>query len=125
MSVEHPERIRRDQRLRVSADFARLKAEGRPFRGPLCVLVTLAVPGERTRVAFIASRRSVGGAVQRNRARRRMREVVRRRWPRVNREGLLILFVASRRVLTAPAPELSAEIERLLLASGAMASEGR
>ena len=120
MSVEHPERIRRDQRMRASADFTRLKAEGKPYRGPLCVLVTLPVPGERTRVAFIASRRSVGGAVQRNRARRRMREVVRRRWPRVARVGLLILFVATRRVLTAPAAELAAEIERLMTTSGAM-----
>jgi len=125
MSVEHPERIGRDQHLRAARDFARLKAEGQAFRGPLCVLVSLPSPGERTRVAFIASRRSVGGAVQRNRARRRMRELVRRRWPRVAREGMLLLFVASKRVLTAPSRDLAAEIERQLVAAGAMAAAER
>ena len=78
-------------------------------------------PGEVTRVSFVASKRSVGGAVQRNRARRRLREIVRRRWLRVPSAGYLLMFVAMRGVLTAPHQELASDVERVLAAAGALA----
>jgi ribonuclease P protein component len=74
-----------------------------------------------TLVGWIASKRGVGGAVQRNRARRRIREIVRRRWPRVPHTGFLLVFIASRAILTSPHQQLATEIERLLAQAGALA----
>jgi len=110
--------------MRSAREFARLKAAGKPLRGRFCLLVTLADPGEPTRIGFIASRRGVGGAVQRNRARRRLREIVRRRWPRIPRTGFSLLFVAQRDVLTASHQELASEVERLLASAGALGPIG-
>lgn len=109
-----PERIPPEGRLRSTVDFARLRAEGRPLRGEHCLVVVLECPGEPGKVAFVASRKGVGGAVQRNRARRRLREIVRRRWPTLAPEGRWMMFVAHRSVLTAPHLALVADVERLL-----------
>jgi ribonuclease P protein component len=123
MSQKPAERIPGDRRLRSQADFARLKAGGRAYRGIHCLLVAETCPGEPTKVAFVASKKGVGGAVQRNRARRRLREIVRRRWPRVAREGTRMMFVAFRSALTAPHAELVADVERLLGAAGVLLPE--
>ncbi|TVP67710.1 MAG: ribonuclease P protein component [Nitriliruptor sp.] len=72
--------------------------------------------GDRARVAVIASRR-VGGAVQRNRAKRRLRELV-RHLP-LRREVDLVL-VARRRCVDAPFAELGAELEELCTALGVL-----
>jgi len=63
-------------RLRRSADLKRVREQGRSRRHPLVVLVIQPNGLAVSRFAFIASRR-VGNAVQRNRARRLLREVIR------------------------------------------------
>jgi ribonuclease P protein component len=108
------ERIPEANRLRLAAEFARIRAEGRAIRGAHCLVVALEAPGAPRKVAFVASRRGVGGAVQRNRARRRLREIVRRRWRTVRKEGLWLMFVAHRSVLEAPHGALVSDVERLL-----------
>jgi ribonuclease P protein component len=120
MNRKHRERIDPVHRLRSGTDHARVKASSVPLRGRFCLLLVLACPGEPTRVGFIASRKAVGGAVQRNRARRRMREIVRRRWPRMQREGYWITFIAFRSVLAARHEDLATDIERLLAQAGAL-----
>jgi ribonuclease P protein component len=115
------ERLLPRHRLRASADFGVLRAEGVAFRGAFCLLVTLPSPGEPTRVGFIASRRGVGGAVERNRARRRLREIVRRRWIRLPATGVLLLFVASRLTPTVAHQDLASDVERVLGAAGLLA----
>src|SRR6516164_3706748 len=121
VSTERRERLSRDHRLRSSLEIARTKSDGRPYRGEWCTLLALARPGEPSRVGFIASKRGVGGAVQRNRARRRLREIVRRRWVRVPPEGFMLVFIASRRTLDAPHQALATEVETLLAHAGALA----
>jgi ribonuclease P protein component len=121
MSSGHPERLGRNHRLRFSREFALIKTAGRPLRGRNCLLLVLAQPGEPTRVGFIASGKGVGGAVQRNRARRRLREIVRRRWPRIPHTGCWLVLIASRSTLTASHEELVSEVERLLAGAGALA----
>jgi ribonuclease P protein component len=60
-------------RLRRRAEFLRVAAEGRKFAAPGLVVQALrAGPDGSTRVGFTVSRK-VGGAVARNRARRRLR----------------------------------------------------
>jgi ribonuclease P protein component len=114
------ERIHARHRLVAAADFAVLRADGVPFRGAHCLLVAVLRPGEVTRVGFVASKRGVGGAVVRNRARRRLREIVRRRWPRVPDTGFLLMFVAHRSAPTVAHQDLASDVERVLTAAGAL-----
>ncbi|MFI5371231.1 MAG: ribonuclease P protein component [Candidatus Eisenbacteria bacterium] len=115
------ERIDRPHRLTTTRDWARMRGGGNATRGRHVLVVTVPVPGDPTRVGFVASRRGVGNAVQRNRARRRIREIVRRRWDRMPHEGLLIMLVASRTALTAAHQDLASDIERVLITAGALA----
>jgi ribonuclease P protein component len=121
MIPSHPERLGRDNHLRSVTHFAAVKARGTVYRGRHCLLVVLENPGGVTRVGFVASRKGVGGAVQRNRARRRLREIVRRRWPRVPSTGYWMMFVAFRSALVAPHQDLASDVERLLAGAGALA----
>jgi ribonuclease P protein component len=114
------ERLHERHHMR-SADFATVRQQGVAYRGRCCLLLALPAPGEVTRVGWIASKRGVGGAVQRNRARRRLREIVRRRWTRVPHHGFLLVFIASRASLTAPHQEMATEVESLLAHAGALA----
>jgi ribonuclease P protein component len=90
------------------------------FRGKFCLLLVLARPGELTRFGFITSRRSLGCAVRRNRGRRRLREIVRRRFPRMPQQGYWIVVIAYRAVLDAGHQELASEVEQLLAQAGAL-----
>ena len=67
------------KRLTSKADFTRIREQGRVFRGSL---LAIGVIDDATtigfRAGFITSRR-LGNAVQRNRVRRRLREIVRKR----------------------------------------------
>jgi ribonuclease P protein component len=69
----------RARRLTRSAEFSRVKSDGRAHRGALLTLGVLETgAAEPARVGFVTSRR-VGGAVVRNRVRRRLREIFRQR----------------------------------------------
>lgn len=114
------ERLASQHRMRRGADFATVRGSGKAHRGRFCLLLALLQAGEVTRVGFIASKRGVGGAVQRNRARRRLKEIVRRRWPRMPHHGFLLVFIASRAILTVPHQELATEVEKLLADAGAL-----
>lgn len=121
MTSKHPERLPAAHHLRSARDYAAIKESGTAFRGRLCLLLALARPGEVTRIGFISSKRGVGIAVARNRSRRRLREIVRRRWPRVPHTGFLLVFIASRATPTAPHQALASEVEHLLATAGALA----
>ena len=112
------------QRVRTSPEYAEVKARGVPLRGRHLLLVALAKPGETTRVGIIASKKGVGGAVQRNRARRRLREIVRLRWPRVPETGYWLVLIAYRSTLTAEHQDLANDVEHVLAAAGALAPIG-
>jgi len=109
-------------RMRHAAEFEAAKQHGTAWRGRHCVLVALEIPGEPTRLGVVASRRGVGEAVQRNRARRRLREIVRRRWPRLPHNGWLIMLVAYRSAVTAPHEELVGDVMSLLAQAGIVAA---
>ena len=120
MTLARGERLAAPHRLRTGTDYAAVRESGTAHRGRLALLLALERPGETSRVGFIASRRGVGGAVQRNRARRRLREIVRRRWVRVPPEGYLLVFIASRSTLRAPHQDLATEVEGLLERAGVL-----
>ncbi len=120
-SDERRERLTPEHRLTTPQQHAAVREAGVAYRGRYCLMLDLARPGEPTRFGFIASRRGVGGAVQRNRARRRLRELVRRRWPRLAERGHWVEFIALRAVLTAAHQDLASEVEDLLARAGVLA----
>ena len=79
-------RLRRVQRLRSPRDFQRVRAQGRRVSGAVLLLgyAARSEPDNAglTRIGFSVSRR-VGGAVVRNRVKRRLREVIRRKLARI------------------------------------------
>jgi ribonuclease P protein component len=106
-------RFPKSARLSQAAEFARLRRDGRSFHGKLVVLSVLkAEPDMDTRIGLITSRR-VGGAVVRNRVRRRLREIVRAVLPRMSR-GLLIVLVARAAAANADFADLRADVLALV-----------
>ena len=69
-------RFSKSRRLTRTSDFKRVKKEGGIERGRLLALGFLVFPDATFRAGFVTSR-GVGGAVVRNRVRRRLREIIR------------------------------------------------
>ena len=68
--------MRRKFRLTRSSDFKRVRRTGKSYAHPFVVLVVQANEASKVRVGVTAGR-SVGGAVQRNKAKRLLREAMR------------------------------------------------
>jgi ribonuclease P protein component len=68
--------VKRQFRLTRSIDFQRVRSNGKSYAHPLLVLIVAASEADRPRIG-VAAGRSVGGAVQRNRAKRLLREASR------------------------------------------------
>jgi ribonuclease P protein component len=104
------------RRLKLPRQFNQVRIEGKTVRGTLLTLGTLQVEGEEAfRVGFVTARR-IGGAVVRNRVRRRLREVVRRRQHELV-SGVWIVVIA--RPAAAAAASTMLEKEWLKLAQRA------
>ena len=92
MSAQPPRlRFPAARRLRLNREFVRVRQEGRTIRGRLLMLGLLETEGD-FRVGFVTSKR-IGGAVLRNRVRRRLREIVRRHQHEI-RVGVWMVIVA-------------------------------
>ena len=91
----------KSRRLTRDSEFRRVRTEGRSVRGDMLTLGFLhnAEPAVPSRAGFVTSRR-VGGAVLRNRTRRRFREIFRKHQNEI-REGIWIVTIASRRAARA------------------------
>ena len=98
--------------------FSRVYREGRRFPGTNLVLYVR--PTEELRRVGITVGRRFGGAVARNRAKRRLREALRRLEGRLRDRGDIVL-VARQQALTAPFVEIVSEIEALCGAGGVLA----
>jgi len=96
--------------LRTRADFVRVYREGRRFSGDALVLY-VRLSDSPLRVGVTAGRK-LGGAVRRNRAKRRLREALRRLKGRLSGRGEVVVAARSR-ALDSRFPEIVAEMERL------------
>ena len=101
-------RLRQAQRLRSTAEFEETYAQGRSNAGRCMVLWVRRGEGAALRLGVVASKK-IGNAVQRNRAKRRLREA----W-RINRHYLAgkcdVVLVARRNILTAAWPDIVDEL---------------
>jgi len=105
--------VKREQRLRTPAEFAHVRelaSRGWPHR--LLVLYVAPNDLERARVGITVSGR-VGKAVARNRIRRRLREALRARLPRL-KPGRDVLVIARPPSAKATWPELTQALDVLL-----------
>ena len=98
--------------IRSREDFARISEKGRSRADRL--MVVRFVPNGRDYDRFgISTGRRLGGAVQRNRLRRRLREVLRRA-PNDSGHGWDVLIVVRPAAVDASFGELRTALERLL-----------
>lgn len=104
--------MQRRFRLTRSTDFKRVRNDGKSYAHPLVVLVALPQTGESLQVGVTASR-ALGGAVQRNRAKRRLRECLRPLLPRIQ-PGSELILIARQPLLAADFETLDAVVQALL-----------
>jgi ribonuclease P protein component len=108
--------MQRHFRLTRSADFERLRHEGKSWRHPLLTMAVAPNGLDHNRYGFIVSRRS-GSAVVRNRVRRVMREVVRLSLSRI-KPGFDISFIARNEIVNQPYSIVSEALETLFKRAG-------
>ena len=102
--------------IRSAADFAALQASSRSRAHPLLVLRYRRNDEEPTRYGISTGRR-MGGAVVRNRVRRRLRSLLRQLDARVA-GGWDVLIVCRPPAATATQAELGTALERLMIGAG-------
>ena len=100
-------------RLVHERDFARLSVKGRPLYGLFCVLRVWKSGSIPSKIGFVASGKMFKTAVERNRIRRRMREIVRKSLTSVP-DGYDMTFVAKPEIRKAKHAELESSIKHLL-----------
>ena len=107
----------RAARLTQTSEFRRVRAEGRAWPGRYLTLAVLeGVERGSSRIGFITTRQ-IGGAVERNRVRRRLREIVRQARPRL-RGGRWLVLIARRASTAARSDQLRDEWQRLAERAG-------
>ncbi|MFZ5908670.1 MAG: ribonuclease P protein component [Chloroflexota bacterium] len=104
--------MQRKFRLTRSIDFKRVRHTGKSYAHPLVVLVIHASETPRVRVGVTAGR-SVGGAIQRNRSKRLLREAMRPLLPTLS-PGWDLVLVARPALLLASFPEIHQALAGLL-----------
>lgn len=105
--------MKRRFRLTRSIDFKRVRGNGKSYAHPLLVLVAApSSEGDSLRVGVTASR-GIGGAVIRNRAKRRIREALRAQVGCI-RPGWDIVAIARAGTLSAEFDQIQGAIRSLL-----------
>jgi len=106
----------RRYRLTNSSDFKRVRHTGQSFAHPLVLLIVSKNQLDHARFGFAAGK-SVGNAVERNRAKRRLREALRLLLPRIV-PGWDVIAIARPAILSAPWDELISVISTKLDQAG-------
>ena len=110
-------------RLAQSRGFKAVYGRGRSYVTDLIVVYVLPRPGgSRVRFGFSVGKK-VGGAVQRNRAKRLMREAARTLLPRIS-GGYDIVVVARSSAAAASFADVRADLEKLLMRAGVVSGAG-
>jgi ribonuclease P protein component len=103
--------VNRNFRLTNSLDFKRVRRSGKSYAHPLVVLVVLPSPDDQTQIGIIAGR-SVGKAVQRNRAKRMLREALRTLLPQLE-PGWKVILISRQPILFAESTEIQDTLNQL------------
>jgi len=106
--------------LKKSWQFRVCYERGRRVVGRYAVIFYARAPGDGPRVGVVASKR-VGGAVQRNRAKRLLREAGRNITGKLNDPDTWLVLVAKSAILARTSREVQDDIERALGDAGLVA----
>lgn len=108
-------------RLRRREEFRRIYAAGKAYPDSCVVLHVLPLTDrpDECQVGFSVSKK-VGGAVIRNRVKRRLREIVKPLLPRI-RPGAQLVIAARSRAAEADFQELAGSVRRALARAGLLA----
>ena len=98
----------REARLRTRGEFVAVENGGRRVPGRFLILLGKPNGLDTDRLGIIASRR-VGGAVDRNRAKRRLREIFRRRAPQNGSRALDVVAIARPDLVRAPFADIQTD----------------
>ncbi len=109
--------FRRTVRLLLNRDFQRVFEAGRSIAGKTMVIWVAPAGGDGSRMGVVASKRTFRRAVDRNRAKRLIREAFRKERHRLLINGDLVI-VARRRALEAGGAATQAEFVKLVRALG-------
>jgi ribonuclease P protein component len=109
-------------RLRRPADFARLRREGTAFHDRVLLLSVAPNDLPHNRYGFVTSK-ALGNAVTRNRARRQLREAIRRHHPSL-RPGHDIVLVGKRAIVGQPLDPISRIVYKLAVRANLVVSPG-
>ncbi len=113
--------MKREFRLRRAADFSRVREQGQAYSHPLLVLIALSNPDGKTRIGVSAGR-SVGTAVERNRAKRRLRAAIAALSPRL-KAGWDVILIARTAIRTADFSQIQDGILSVLARAGLLLPE--
>ena len=111
------ETLCRKQRLRHASQFEETYEQNRRWHGRHMVLFLHAAPDASLRLGVVASKK-VGNAVERGRAKRRLREAFRRNRARFGGTTDDVVLVARRSILAAPWAEVVADLLKLAAQAG-------
>ncbi len=115
--------MKRRFRLTRSTDFKRVRNFGKSYAHPLVVLVAMPIPEQKIRVGVSATR-SLGGAVERNRAKRLLRESIRPHLPALP-PGWDLVLIARNPLISSVYEDIASAIETLLRRAGLLKSHVR
>jgi ribonuclease P protein component len=105
--------VKRKFRLTKSAEYKRVRRYGKSFAHPLIVLITLPNDLDYSQIA-VSTGRSMGNAVVRNRAKRRIRACLQ---PVIDQicPGWNLIFIARRPIILSNFQQLNVAIFELLI----------
>jgi len=105
--------VKRAHRLRRPRQFQRVRREGRTYQHRLLRLTAAPNRRRQTRCGIVAGKH-LGNAVQRNRARRRVREAVRLRFDQIPRGVDLVFVIRDPAVAHAPFEQVQEAVQHVL-----------
>lgn len=118
-----PEGRVRLETLKRTNEIDRVSKLGRSYSSPLFVLVCLTVKSGPPRIAIKVSKK-VGGAVVRNRIRRRVKDIARALFPRLKRP-IECVVIGRQLAPDATFDQMRRELEGLLKRHGVLGNAGR
>lgn len=110
-------RLPRTERLCKAIEFTEVIFNGVSVDRGLYRAYILFTPGRRRKAGFVA-RKSVGGACERNRARRLLKEAYRRLRPELVEDGFRVVFVARKPFKNLKSTEVMADMAKVFKQHG-------
>ena len=112
-------RFARSHRLRKNKEFRKIYEGGRNYPARSMVLWMLPSEEPAVKAGVVASRRMFRRAVDRNRAKRLLRESLRHVMPELN-PGTRLVMIARRGILNTPPDEIAKDLRWLLRRAGVL-----